>query len=239
MRSHQTFVMAMCAAAVLIPQTLPAQSDSTPRFQFGGYWYAGVGGRPTTPTGDFQSLGYNTGVSGHAPFGLRRANTLLGARVDLNYNRFNGRRFVGSGLAGNRTVFSSTNPQVLSATLNLTAQMPLRFAHDLSVYGMGGGGLYHFRSLDRASGLGGATLESLGDGGLAAGTQPRSTRNRFGAQLGAGMDWRLGRSAVYVESRWVNVFADRDDRLELLDYFGGARADRLRWVPVVLGVKIR
>ena len=126
--------------------------------------------------------------------------------------------------------------QVLSAALNLTAQVPLNFVRNLNLYGVGGGGIYHFRSFGNQSALGGF----LGNDVLANNeSNMKSTRNKFGAQVGAGLDWTVGTSSIFLESRLVNVFADRDDDVQFRDFFGDNRSDRLQWVPIVLGVKIR
>jgi hypothetical protein len=53
--------------------------------------------------------------------------------------------------------------------------------------------------------------------------------HKWGVDAGGGMEWGIGPAAVFVESRWVNVFTN------------GSRAgnDYLRWIPIVAGVTIR
>jgi hypothetical protein len=206
-----------------------------PHYRFGGSWYAGVGGGAAAPTGDFQDLGYNSGFDVNVPIGWQRPNALLGARLDLGYSRFSGRQFIGNRSGGSAVTLTNANPQVLSAALNLTAQVPLRFVRNLNLYGVGGGGIYHFRSFGNQSALGGF----LGNDVLTNNaSNMKTTRNKFGAQVGAGLDWTVGTSSIFLESRMVNVFANRDANVQFSDFFGSNRSNRLQWVPIVLGLKI-
>src|SRR5690349_14603604 len=73
--------------------------------------------------------------------------------MDLGYNQFSGRQFIGFNNS-NEVTLTNRNPMVLSATLNLTAQTPT-FIRNVALYGVGGGGIYHFRDFGGQSALGG------------------------------------------------------------------------------------
>lgn len=206
------------------------------RYRFGNNgWYVGIGAGASAPTADFKNLGYNSGLNVHVPIGWHRDNAALGVRFDLTYNRFSGRDFTGSAPVGSAVTLQNPNPQVLSATFNVTLATPLTLIRNVRLYGVGGGGLYHFRDFGGSSALGGF----LGNDVLTT-NEPnnKTTRTKFGAQVGGGLDWTVGTSSVYLESRFVNVFADRDDDVQFRDFFGD-RSGSVRWVPIVLGVKIR
>ncbi|HYW31269.1 MAG TPA: hypothetical protein VE869_07140 [Gemmatimonas sp.] len=205
-------------------------------YRFGGNgWYVGLGGGTSAPTSEFKSIGYNSGLNINVPIGWHRENRLLGVRLDLGYNQFSGRTFLGRN-AGAPVTLTNSNPQVFSGALNLTAQIPVGFIRNVSIYGVGGGGIYHFRSFGGNSALGGF----LGNDVLALNeSNVKSTRNKYGAQLGAGVDWQVGASSIFLESRLESVFADRDDDVRFRDFFGNGRSSTLQWVPIVLGVKIR
>ncbi|WP_353265111.1 hypothetical protein [Gemmatimonas sp.] len=206
------------------------------RYRFGGNgWYMGIGAGASAPTNDFKNLGYNSGLNVHVPIGWHRDNSALGVRFDLGYSRFSGQTFTGTRPLGAANTIDNPNPQVFSATANVTLATPLSLLRNVRLYGVGGAGVYHFRSFGGGSALGGF----LGNDVLQTNeNKNKSTRNKIGAQAGAGLDWTVGTSSVYVESRFVNVFANRDDGVAFTDFFGD-RGNSLRWVPIVLGVKIR
>jgi len=223
------------ARADSIARELEAHRQYMSRYRFGGNgWYLGVGGGTSAPTGDFQDLGYNSGFDVNVPIGWHKPNSFLGARLDLGYSRFRGENFLGEGT--NAVTLVNANPQVYSATLNLTAALPLNFIRNVSFYGVGGAGLYHFRNMGTQSALGGF----LGNDVLATNeVNNKSSLSKIGAQVGAGLDWTVGTSSIFLESRFVNVFADRDDNVQFRDFFGDNRSSTLKWVPIVIGVKIR
>lgn len=214
-----------------------ARQAEMSRYRFGGNgWYVGLAAGASAPTSDFKNLGYNSGLAVSVPIGWHRPNNALGVRFDFGYTRFSGRTFTGNIPAGSAVTLENPNPQVLSGTVNLTLATPLSLMRNVRLYAVGGGGLYHFRSFGGGSALGGF----LGNDVLQS-NEPNNkvTRNKFGAQVGGGFDWTVGTSAVYVESRFVNVFTDRDDNVAFNDFFGDNRSKTLKWVPITLGVKIR
>jgi hypothetical protein len=223
------------ARADSIAREEEARRQYLSRFRFGGNgWYMGLSGGASAPTGDFQDLGYNSGFDVNVPIGWHKQNSLFGVRMDLGYSQFSGQRFIGGGT--NSVTLTNANPQVYSATFNVTAGLPLNLIRNVSFYGVGGAGLYHFRGFGGNSALGGF----LGNDVLAQNeASNKSSRSKLGAQIGAGVDWTVGTSSIFLESRFVNVFADRDDNVQFRDFFGDNRSNTLRWVPIVIGVKIR
>jgi opacity protein-like surface antigen len=222
------------ARADSIARVEEARRQYLARYRLGANgWYMGLAVGAAAPTAVFQDLGYNSGLTVDVPIGWHRENSLFGVRMDLGYNRFGAGTFLGTD-NGTPVTLTNVNPTVFSATLNLTAQVPL--IRNVNLYGVGGGGLYHFRSYGGRTALGGY----LGNDVLQS-NEPanKETRNKFGAQVGAGVDWAVGTSAVYIESRLVNIFADQDDNVQFRDFFGSTASNRLRWVPIVLGIKIR
>ena len=208
------------------------------RYRFGGNgWYMGLAAGASAPTGNFQNLGYNSGLNVNVPIGWHRENSFLGVRLDLGYNRFSGQNFLGNN-NGTPVTLTNTNPQVFSASLNLTAALPFTPIRNVSLYGVGGGGLYHFRDIGRQSALGGFLGNDVLTENEGPGTN-QATISKVGANIGAGLDWTVGTSSVFLESRLVHVFADQGDNVALNDFFGDNRANGLRWVPITIGVKIR
>lgn len=207
------------------------------RYRFGGNgWYLGVAGGASAPTSDFKNLGYNSGFAVNVPIGWHKPNNLFGVRVNLGYNRFSGRNFVGNIPAGSAVTLTNPNPEIWSGSLDLTMATPMSLMRNVRLYALAGGGIYNFRSFGGNSALGGF----LGNDVLEQNEViNKTTRSKFGAHVGAGLDWTVGTSAIYIESRYANVFTDREDNLSFNSFFGDDRSKTLKFIPIVLGVKIR
>ncbi len=207
------------------------------RYRFNGSgWYIGLAGGGAVPSDDFEKLGYRSGYDLNVPIGWHKNGNLLGLRLDLGYAAFGGRSFVGRVPGGAAVTLTNGSPKVYSATLNSTLRIPLSSSRRVNLYGVGGAGLYHFRSFGGNSALGGY----LGNDVLKTNeAQLKQTRSKLGAQVGGGIDFGVGPASIFVESRFVNVFADRDDAVQFRDFFGDNVSKSLRWVPIVIGVNIR
>ncbi len=204
------------------------------RFRGTGF-YAGVAVGGVAPTGNLQNLGYNSGFNVNVPLGYHVQNQVFGARVDLGYAQFRGRDFAGK-VAGSTLLLNNNNPKVLSATANVTAHLPLTASKKLNVYGVSGVGIYQFRSFGSKSALGGFFGNDITS---ATPAESQNVRNKFGAQFGAGLEYAIGPAALYIESRVVNVFANRKDNVQLEDFFGSNRGSNVRWVPLMIGMNFR
>ncbi|MGQ0765253.1 MAG: hypothetical protein ACT4OZ_06270 [Gemmatimonadota bacterium] len=203
------------------------------RFLFNGSgWYIGISGGAARPTGDFDDLGYDQGLNVNVPFGWHSRNNFLGVRFDLGYNRFIGQSFTGTGPNGSVTL-SNNDPTVLTGTANLTARLPLG---NFGIYGLGGGGVYHFRNFGTSSALSGL----LGNDVLnPSSTQTHESTTKLGWTWGAGVDFGVGPTSLFLETRMVNVIADRDDPAQFTSVFGNNRGKHVKWMPIVLGVTFR
>jgi hypothetical protein len=199
----------------------------------GSSWHVGLAAGAAAPTGDFKNIGYNSGIDVAVPIEWHRPGSFLGVRIDLGYSQFNANTF--RGLGSNPTVLATTDPKVISAALNLTGNIPLTESRRVSLYALGGAGVYHFRSVG-ATALGGFLGNDVFNN-----PDPAVDNNvtKLGAQAGGGLKFGIGRASLFVESRLVNVFADRDENVQFRDFFGDNRSKGLRWVPINLGVTIR
>jgi len=204
------------------------------RYLFNGTgWYLGVSGGGAVPTGEFSDVGYGNGYTLNVPIGWHARGRLVGVRLDLGYTQFAGQSFVGIGAGGAPLTLSNDDPKVLSATLNLTARIPLNPARTFHLYGVGGAGIYQFRDFGPTSALSGF----LGNDVISANSA--SSRNAWGGQVGAGFDFGVGPASLFVESRLVNVVAERGSNSTAFRNVFGDRGKDVRWVPIVLGVTFR
>ena len=208
---------------------MPSQAQPTPkatRYLFGSSgFYIGLGAGTAVPYNHLSNLGYDSGLDITVPVGWHRPGRTLGIRATLAFDQVHA-DMARIDVTAPAMRGSAPDPKIYSGSLDAVLKFPIgqtaREGRGLSVYTVGGGGLYLFR------GFGGAT--QLGDvlGGDDVGNS-RKNVHKWGVGAGAGLEWGIGPTAVFFESRFVNVFTD------------GSRTgnDHLRWIPISVGVMVR
>jgi hypothetical protein len=89
-----------------------------------------------------------------------------------------------------------------------------------------------FRNFGQTSPLGGY----LGNDVLDDHDEANETNiNKWGVNGGAGLDFGIGRSSLFLESRFENIFAGSSS--VSFDNLFGNHGTNLQWVPVVLGIR--
>jgi hypothetical protein len=219
----------VAGAAVVSEQNM---STGSPR-KMPGSFYIGVAAGANSPSGDLSDLGYDGGLNITVPIGWQNPGSMLGLRLTLAYSQFNGSPFTTGGTAP--VVLSNPDPKVYSADVNLNLRFPFNERRTSSVYFFGGGGLYMFRNFGSSSALGAYLGNDVLDPNDSAN---ESTINKWGVNAGAGLEFGIGTSSLFLESRFVNVYTGRDDDVNFDNMFG-SRGTTLRWVPLVLGFTIR
>ena len=198
-----------------------------------GSFFIGLAAGTAAPQGEIEDLGYGSGLNVTVPFGWHHPSSMLGVRFTLAYNQFDGNSFTTGGASP--IVLSNPDPKVYSADVNLNVRFPFNERRTSAVYLFGGGGLYMFRNFGTNSALG----AYLGNDVLDPNDEANeSTINKWGINGGAGIEFGIGTSALFLESRIVNVYTGRDDNPNFDSLFG-SRGTTARWVPLVLGFTIR
>ncbi len=198
-----------------------------------GAFFIGFAAGRSAPQGEVEDLGYGSGLNVTVPFGWHNLSKMFGLRFTLAYNQFDGNSFTTGGATP--VVLNNPDPKVYSADVNLNARFPFNEQRTSSVYLFGGGGLYMFKNFGTGSALG----AYLGNDVLDPNDEANeSTINKWGINGGAGIEFGIGTSALFLESRIVNVFTGRDDNTNFDSLFG-SRGTTARWVPLVLGFTIR
>jgi len=219
----------VAGAAVVSEQNLSTSTGpSLPKSFFIGF-AAGT----AAPMGDVEDLGYGNGLNVTVPFGWHNPSSMFGVRFTLAYSQFDGSPFTTGGAAP--ISLSNPDPKVYSADVNLNMRFPFNERRTSSLYLFGGGGLYMFRNFGAGSALGAYLGNDVLDPDDSAN---ESTINKWGVNGGAGLEFGIGTSAIFLESRLVNVFTGRDDEPNFDSVFG-ERGTSVRWVPLVLGITIR
>jgi len=195
-------------------------------------FYIGVAGGGGIPIGDFKDLGYDNGWGVTVPIGWHKPGNMLGLQLDLGYNQFNGGTFLTSGTPTN---LLNPDPKVWSANLNVKLSFPFTESRTTGLYLIGGGGVYRFQDFGTNSALGGFLGNDIID---ADDPDNQTARTKWGLNGGAGFEFGLGPTSLFVESRFVNVFAKRQANSDFNDFFGERTSD-VRWVPIVIGLNFR
>jgi hypothetical protein len=198
-----------------------------------GSFFIGLAAGTAAPQGEVEDLGYGSGLNVTVPFGWHNPSKMFGLRFTLAYNQFDGNSFTTGGATP--LVLSNPDPKVYSADVNLNMRFPFNEERTSSVYLFGGGGLYMFRNFGTNSALGAYLGNDVLDPNDEA---DESTINKWGINGGAGIEFGIGTSALFLESRIVNVYTGRDDNPDFNSLFG-SRGTTARWVPLVLGFTIR
>jgi hypothetical protein len=219
------------------PVTPPTETQTGTMAQTGrrlpGSFYMGLAAGSASPTGDLEDLGYDSGLSISVPIGWHNPSSVFGVRLMLGYNQFNGASFTTGG--SNPVVLSNADPKVYSAELNLNMRFPFNERRTSSVYLSGGGGVYLFRNFGQGSALAGYLGNDVLD---PDDSNNESTINKWGVNGGAGLEFGIGTSSLFLETRLVNVFAGRDDEPNFDSVFG-ERGSAVRWMPLIIGFTIR
>lgn len=195
------------------------------------YW--GLSGGAMTPSGTVRDLGYDNGYGFAIPIGWHNPASMLGFRMLLGYSQLNGASFVSTG--GAPVTLNNPDPNIWSAEADLTVRFPFNENRTTAAYLVGGGGLYMFRDFGAGSALGGYLGNDVLDPNDDAN---ETTINKWGLNYGAGLEFGIGRTSLFLETRFVNVFAGRDGTSSFDNLFDDD-SDDIRWIPLMLGVIIR
>ncbi len=192
-----------------------------------GNWYIGFGAGTAVPTEELRQA-YNSGVSMHVPIGWESESSLLGARLNLGYSKFEGRttfRSTGTTTPGTGSSSTATLPldaiQLWSALADLTLRLPV-FGNSLGgpmngLYAVAGGGLNQFRDFA-------FNLQRTNPELVTADNMNKEAITSWALNAGGGLSVGLGMADVFVESRYVTAFTPNH---------------RTSYVPVILGLALR
>ena len=161
-----------------------------------GGLYFQIGGGAAIPTGDFSQY-YHNGWNGTAAIGWQPAASPLGLRLMVGYNRLNGKTF------GGANGFELQDPDLWALNVNADWRLARWGMNPHNgFYLTGGAGAYHFRNFGQNA------LIGSGSGNELATDNDRTTK--FGLNGGLGFSFGIGNAAMFVESRYVSIFAKRN-----------------------------
>ena len=208
----------------MMAQPQPRMRATRSFFGKSGFYFGAAAGT-AVPFNLLSDLGYDSGFDLTIPIGWHQPGRTLGVRATLGFDQVHA-DIASVDATAPAMLGSAPDPKVYSGTIDAVLKFPIgNSVHDgrgLSFYTVGGGGAYLFR------GFGGTTALSDVLGNDRIGTSAKNV-HKWGVEAGAGLEYGLGPTAVFIESRWVNVFTN------------GSRAgnDYLRWIPIGVGVTLR
>lgn len=196
--------------------TQPAMSG--PRFGNGFYW--GLHAGANFPQNEIDTF-YETGFSGGALLGWDPETSPLGLRLNLTYNRLNGKELTNQNVGAVRITGEYEPSDLYSAFADAKLRLPFgRFLGSTSgLYLLGGAGVTYFRNYQTFSQVTGTP-----SGESVTGTFNSEDVTRFAINGGGGLSWGLGRASLFVEGRYVRTFTPGRDT---------------DWVPVSVGLTFR
>ncbi len=177
--------------------TMSAKAD----VRFGGGAHGGLSFSSfPDPIGEFYGMGFGGGVHGDL-----KIIEPLAVRVNLDYNRF------GSDKTKLMNQFSVTDPQgnpvpfevagldatMFGVTANIIGKIPTGSA--VRPYGIAGFGIHVLSASDLKITSGGQTLLDQPSG---------DATTNFGVNFGAGTEFLLGSTTLFIEAKYVLVFTD-------------------------------
>jgi pentapeptide MXKDX repeat protein len=202
-------------ADTVIVFVAPPPPPPAPVIKRVGPFYWGLGAGASLPTEQLRT-GYETGYNGTFLLGWDPYGSPFGVRLDVGYDRMQG-----------RSVVAKNDIGMVSANLNAKLRAPLRMLGDRAhLYAVGGGGAV------RVWGGGHGTVFQIPneDGTISTTTAyPVSEsfsdgETEFGWNAGGGFSWGVGRASLFIESRYFSVNANN------------VIGNRTRWVPILIGV---
>jgi hypothetical protein len=178
-------------------------------------FYMGIAGGSTLPMGDVKTSGnnsYTTGWNVTVPFGWDFGRIPFGIRFDLAMDNLRGKaNFLD--LSANPT--AARNATIYSVSGGLKLNIPL-FRTTSRFYLIGGGGAHRITGY-ATSLVGSDSAQTI-----------QNAKTNVGWYGGAGFNFRFGRSALFLESRYINVNAQKPT---------GFPYDKATYIPVILGLQ--
>jgi hypothetical protein len=195
--------------------------------RYGNGFYFGIGGGATMPTGGLRDA-YNTGYNVSVPIGWDSQTGPFGLRLDLTYDQMHARStFRSSDNVPSAVALTTVNPQIWSAMADLKLRLPFngQFAGATTgFYAIGGVGAHYLRNYSSTFGVTNPSTNINETGLQTASLNDNGSLWRFGANAGGGISFGLGKTELFVESRYVRVFTS---------------AQRTNYVPVIVGLSLR
>jgi hypothetical protein len=179
-------------------------------------FYIAIAGGSTMPMGDLKTRvnnSYDMGWNVTLPFGWDFSGIPLGLRFDLAMDNLTAK---GNFLDASNNPVLGRNVAIYSASGGLKLNVPI-FRSTSRFYLIGGGGAHRI--------TGYATSAS----GTDSAQTIQNAKTNIGWYGGAGVNLRFGRTALFVESRYINVANKQPNT--------GFAYDKANYLPVILGIE--
>jgi hypothetical protein len=200
----------------VVTTTTTTTVTETPGTRFGNGFYVGVGGGANFPQNELRDT-YNVGPSANLQLGIDPVTSPIGLRLNVGYNRLNGRTLAQAGA----TQLEIASSNLYSALLDAKLRLPFGrlFGATSGLYAVGGGGVTYFQNYQRFEA---ATGTTVGQPVVSRRLVDSGDATRFAANGGLGLDFGIGAASLFAEGRYVRVFTRGRDS---------------NFIPVTLGLR--
>jgi hypothetical protein len=191
-------------------------------------FFFGLAGGWSSPSGDYSDV-FKSGYNITLPFGWQRRSSRWGIRGDIAYDAHGGKSFTESNFppvvpppasnAGVPSTYDVDDGDVWSGNVDGIVDLAKWGVNRLSsFYLIGGGGVHLFNKKTVT------VTPTTGAGAGVTTSYDSDSQTKFGLNGGAGLAVAIGRSALFLESRYFTAYTDN------------ANSD---WIPIIVGVKWR
>ena len=175
--------------------------------------YIGAHAGGLVPVQEFRD-GFKDGYGVAGLVGYQPELSPLGIQLDAGFGQVLGRSNV---TVGNAT-FNNPNTQMWHVGGAVRLETPKQYATGAAVYAIGGGQWNHISNFNAPSFQGNAPIGNT------------STANRYGANIGGGVEWGIGAADLFLEARLVHLFNNSGS---------GSASFATNYVPVTFGFRVR
>ena len=191
-------------------------------------FFFGLAGGWSSPSGDYGDA-FKSGYNITLPFGWQRRSSRWGVRGDIAYDSHGGKNFTASEVPpavsdpapspGGTASYDTNTGSIWSGNLDGVVDLAQWGANrNGSLYLLGGGGV-HFFNKKKVN----VTPTSGANAGVTTNYE-NDSQTKFGLNGGAGVAFPVGRTALYIESRYFTAYTNKTNS---------------DWIPVIVGVKYR
>ena len=191
-------------------------------------FFFGLAGGWSSPSGDYSDV-FKSGYNITLPFGWQRRSSRWGIRGDIAYDAHGGKSLTQSNFppvlpppgsnGGVPATYDVDDGDVWSGNVDGVVDLAKWGVNRLSsLYLIGGGGVHFFNKKTVT------VTPTTGTGAGVTTSYESDSQTKFGLNGGAGLAFAIGRSALFLESRYFTAYTDN------------ANSD---WIPIIVGVKWR
>lgn len=185
--------------------------------------FLGVQAGGVLPVREFRT-GYRDGWGVNGVLGWQPNMGVFGIQADVGFAQVLGRNNLSNGTA----TYSNENTHIFSLGTSARLETPRAYGQGAGVYAIGGLSWNHITGYNGVSFQGGQPYGTTG------------SVNRWGGNIGGGVEWGIGVADLFLEARWVRLWNNMNDvspgTTTTAAYAGNFATS---YVPITFGFRVR